>query len=43
MLPVLRAPGDLVPWVRRMATWTRVTILDLPGWQLGWAAAAPQP
>ena len=41
MLPGLGAPGYLAPWVRRIAAWTRVTVLDLPGWRWGRARACP--
>jgi pimeloyl-ACP methyl ester carboxylesterase len=34
-LPGLGAPGYLAPWARETATWTRVTLLDLPGWRAG--------
>jgi pimeloyl-ACP methyl ester carboxylesterase len=35
MIPGLGAPGYLVPWAHRIAAWTKVTIVDLPGWRLG--------
>lgn len=35
LLPGLGAPGYLVPWARRSSTWTRTTLLDLPGWDHG--------
>lgn len=41
LLPGLGAPGYLVPWVRQIATWTRATVLDLPGWRWGRATACP--
>ncbi|HST48695.1 alpha/beta fold hydrolase [Jatrophihabitans sp.] len=41
MLPGLGAPGYLAPWARRVAGWTRVTVLDLPGWRWGRARACP--
>src|SRR4051812_33193070 len=41
MLPGLGAPGYLAPWARRIAAWTRVTVLDLPGWRWGRARACP--
>ncbi len=41
LLPGLGAPGYLVPWARHIATWTRVTVLDLPGWRWGRARACP--
>src|SRR3954468_12815844 len=40
-LPGLGAPGYLMPWVRRVASWTRVTVLDLPGWRWGRARHCP--
>ena len=33
MLAGLGYPGMLVPWMRAAAAWTRVTVLDLPGWR----------
>lgn len=39
MVPGLGAPGYLAPWVRHSASWTRVTVLDLPGWRWGRATA----
>jgi pimeloyl-ACP methyl ester carboxylesterase len=39
LIPGLGAPGYLAPWVGRLATWTRATVLDLPGWRWGRAAA----
>ncbi|MBV9822765.1 MAG: alpha/beta hydrolase [Actinobacteria bacterium] len=41
MLPGLGAPGYLAPWVDRVAAWTRVTVLDLPGWHRGRARSCP--
>lgn len=41
LLPGLGAPGYLVPWVRQIATWTRATVLDLPGWRWGQARTCP--
>jgi pimeloyl-ACP methyl ester carboxylesterase len=41
LLPGLGAPGYLIPWARRLASWTRVTVLDLPGWRWGRATACP--
>lgn len=41
MVAGLGAPGYLAPWVNRIAAWTRVTVLDLPGWQGGRARACP--
>jgi pimeloyl-ACP methyl ester carboxylesterase len=35
LLPGLGAPGYLAPWARQSATWTRATLLDLPGWRAG--------
>jgi len=29
------APLALEPWARQMGRWTRVTVLDLPGWGSG--------
>src|SRR3954451_10381604 len=40
-VPGLGAPGYLMPWVRRLAKWTRVTVLDLPGWRWGRARHSP--
>jgi pimeloyl-ACP methyl ester carboxylesterase len=34
-VPGLGAPGYLAPWARESATWTRATLLDLPGWRAG--------
>jgi pimeloyl-ACP methyl ester carboxylesterase len=39
VLPGLGAPGYLGPWAQQIGTWTRVTVLDLPGWRWGRAAA----
>jgi pimeloyl-ACP methyl ester carboxylesterase len=39
MAPGLGAPGYLLPWARQLGSWTRVTVLDLPGWRWGRAAA----
>jgi pimeloyl-ACP methyl ester carboxylesterase len=39
LLPGLGAPGYLAPWVCQIATWTRATVLDLPGWRWGRATA----
>jgi pimeloyl-ACP methyl ester carboxylesterase len=41
VLPGLGAPGYLVPWVQRIACWTKATILDLPGWRRGWPRVCP--
>ncbi|HEY0165604.1 MAG TPA: alpha/beta fold hydrolase [Jatrophihabitans sp.] len=41
LVPGLGAPGYLTPWVRQIATWTRATVLDLPGWRWGRARACP--
>jgi pimeloyl-ACP methyl ester carboxylesterase len=35
LVPGLGAPGYLAPWARQSATWTRATLLDLPGWRAG--------
>jgi pimeloyl-ACP methyl ester carboxylesterase len=35
LVPGLGAPGYLAPWTRQSATWTRGTLLDLPGWRAG--------
>jgi pimeloyl-ACP methyl ester carboxylesterase len=35
LVPGLGAPGYLAPWVRQIASWTRATVLDLPGWRWG--------
>jgi pimeloyl-ACP methyl ester carboxylesterase len=35
MVPGLGAPGYLAPCAVAIARWTRVTILDLPGWRVG--------
>ena len=37
----LGAPGYLVPLARHLAQWTRVTLLDLPGWHRGRAYGCP--
>ncbi|HEX8095534.1 alpha/beta fold hydrolase [Jatrophihabitans sp.] len=39
MVPGLGAPGYLAPWARQIGTWTRVSVLDLPGWRWGRATA----
>jgi pimeloyl-ACP methyl ester carboxylesterase len=39
MLPGLGAPGYMAPWALRAAAWTRVALLDLPGWRRGRARA----
>lgn len=41
LLPGLGAPGYLAPWVRQIGSWTRATVLDLPGWRWGRAGACP--
>ncbi|MVA76624.1 alpha/beta fold hydrolase [Auraticoccus sp. F435] len=41
LLPGLGAPFYLLPWVRELARWTRVTVLDLPGFTGGRAASSP--
>lgn len=41
LLPGLGAPGYLVPWARQIASWTRATVLDLPGWRWGRPRACP--
>jgi pimeloyl-ACP methyl ester carboxylesterase len=41
LVPGLGAPGYLAPWVRQLATWTRATVLDLPGWRWGRARTCP--
>ncbi len=35
VLPGLGAPGYLAPWALETARWTRVSLLDLPGWRRG--------
>ncbi len=40
VVPGLGAPGYLAPWVRETATWTRVALLDLPGWRGGRARSS---
>src|SRR3954452_23138767 len=35
------APGYLMPWVRGVASWPRVTVLALPGWRWGRARHCP--
>ncbi len=35
LVPGLGAPGYLAPWVDRIGSWTRATVLDLPGWRWG--------
>jgi pimeloyl-ACP methyl ester carboxylesterase len=37
MLAGMGAPGYLAPWARLSSTWTRATIVDLPGWSRGGA------
>jgi pimeloyl-ACP methyl ester carboxylesterase len=37
----LGAPGYLVPLARHLSQWTRVTLLDLPGWHRGRAYGCP--
>ena len=34
LLPGLGAPGYLAPLVRELASWTRASLLDLPGWNV---------
>jgi pimeloyl-ACP methyl ester carboxylesterase len=41
LLPGLGAPGYLAPLVRRLAGWTRATVLDLPGWNVLPARSSP--
>lgn len=40
LLPGLGAPLYLGPWVEEMAAWTRVSVLDLPGWHGGRAVSS---
>jgi pimeloyl-ACP methyl ester carboxylesterase len=40
-VPGLGAPGYLVPWALQIAEWTRVSVLDLPGWRWGRATSCP--
>ena len=40
LVPGLGAPGYLAPWARQSATWTRATLLDLPGWRAGRARSS---
>jgi pimeloyl-ACP methyl ester carboxylesterase len=40
VVPGLGAPGYLAPWARETATWTRVALLDLPGWRGGRARSS---
>ena len=40
-VPGLGAPGYLLPWLRLVASWTEVTVLDLPGWRYGRARSCP--
>lgn len=40
LVPGLGAPGYLAPWARAIATWTRVALLDLPGWRAGRATSS---
>lgn len=35
LVPGLGAPGYLAPWVGQIASWTRATVLDVPGWRWG--------
>jgi pimeloyl-ACP methyl ester carboxylesterase len=41
ILPGLGAPFYLGPWAEKIAAWTRVVILDLPGWRGGRAQSSP--
>ena len=41
MVPGMGAPGYLAPWLHQTATWTQVTVLDLPGWQAGRSRSCP--
>ena len=41
MVPGLGAPGYLLPWALAVAEWTRVTVLDVPGWRCGRPRACP--
>lgn len=41
LLPGLGAPGYLAPWVGHIGSWTRATVLDLPGWRWGRARTCP--
>jgi pimeloyl-ACP methyl ester carboxylesterase len=40
MVPGLGASGYLFRWARAMAKWTRVSVLDLPGWRFSRARAS---
>ena len=40
-VPGLGAPRYLLPWLRLVAAWTRVTVLELPGWWYGRARSCP--
>jgi pimeloyl-ACP methyl ester carboxylesterase len=33
LLPGLGAPSYVEPWARQISSWTRVSVLDLPGWR----------
>jgi pimeloyl-ACP methyl ester carboxylesterase len=35
LVPGLGAPGYLAPFARAVSGWTRVTVVDLPGWRWG--------
>jgi pimeloyl-ACP methyl ester carboxylesterase len=41
LLPGLGAPSELYPWLEQTATWTRGTVLDLPGWRGGRGRSPP--
>jgi pimeloyl-ACP methyl ester carboxylesterase len=41
LLPGLGAPSYLYPWLEQTATWTRGTVLDLPGWRGGRGRSSP--
>ncbi len=40
VVPGMGAPGYLAPLARETATWTRITLLDLPGWRKGKARSS---
>ena len=41
ILPGLGAPFYVAPWAEQIAGWTRVVVLDLPGWRGGRARSSP--
>jgi hypothetical protein len=41
ILPGLGAPFYVAPWAEQIAGWTRVVVLELPGWRGGRARLSP--